>query len=147
YTEARGGLRQELHEAAGVFARNCFWIEFGFGGNDADDEVGVHAVVLCSGRDEISVGNIGKRRFWLGAKNFFGLDGHNFGSGKFSGAAVQSEFVSVPDELVAGDNEALAAFEDDVFGARGGNCEHEKEKSEERKEKPDFPRENAETRR
>ena len=135
-TETRGGPRQKLHEAARIFARDGFGIEFGFGRDNADDEVGVNSMVLCSGRNETPVRNIGERGFRRGVKNLFRFDGDNFGCGDFCRAAGELEFVGITDELIAGDNEALAVFQDDIFSASGLREErrgeqHEKKESEE----------------
>jgi len=117
--ESHGGLREKLHETAGVFAGDGFGIEFRFGGDDADDEVGVHSMMLRGGLNEAGVRNIGKPGTRLGMENFFGLDGDDFVGRKFGRASGELKFVGVADELVAGDDEALAAAKDDVFGAGG----------------------------
>jgi len=133
HAEAGGGLRKKLHEAAGVFAGDGFGVEFRFGGDDADDEVSVHAMMLRRRLNKVGVRNIGER----GAgperrtKKLFRLDGDDFAGGKFGGAAGHGEFVGVADELVAGDENALSALEDDVFGA-GGLREYSDESTEQR---------------
>jgi hypothetical protein len=43
-------------------------------------------------------------------KDFFAFDGEDFAGGKFGGAAGELKLVGVADELVAGNDEALAAF-------------------------------------
>jgi hypothetical protein len=63
-------------------------------------------------------------------ENFFRFDGDDFTGGEFGGAAGELEFVSVADELIAGDDESLTAFEDDIFGAGGCRIEQSEERNQ-----------------
>lgn len=108
--KACGSFRKKLHQAAGIFAGDSFGIEFGFGRDNANDEVGVHAVMFGCGGDERSVRNIGERGFRCGVKNLFRLYGNDLGCGDLGGAAGELELVGSADELISGNDEALATF-------------------------------------
>jgi len=131
HAEAVGGFGEQLHQPAGVFARDGFGIEIGLDGNHAADEVGVHAVFRGGGAYDFRVRRDGRlqarRRRGNGLEDVLGLDAHDVGDGDFDPAASHLQAVFVAEKLVAGDVEAFAAAQDDVFGAGGGGGEEEQE--------------------
>src|SRR5215471_9907202 len=83
-------------------------------------------MMLRGGSDEFRERRARNRGLFFGNKNFLRLDGDNFGGGKFGGTATDCKFVSISDELVSGDGEALPTAKDDIF--RAGRLREEEKK-------------------
>ena len=124
YSQPRRRLRQELHQPARVLARYGLRIKIGFNGDNARDQVRIHAVARRGSFHQFAIGRLHDWFCRRGRKDFFRFDGYNFFRGDFRGAPGHLQTVFVPDELIARHGQPLATAQHYILRSQSRRCEH-----------------------
>jgi len=134
YSEVRGGLRQELHQAARVLGGDRVGIEIRFDSDNTMDEVGVDTVAFGGSADDLLEGGGAAKGLRDRLEDLFGFDADDIFEEHLGHAPFQVETIAITKDFVSSDVQARAAAKDDIIGAsrRGRGKEDDCEQSTDR---------------
>ncbi len=126
------GFGKQLHEPESLLARDGAGIEIRFFGDDAGDQILIHAMLCCGRMNQLEVWyRHGRgRRGRNGCEDVLGFNRGDIGGGHIDNAAGDRQSNAVALQLIAGDVQSDAGFENGIIGARGGSSQCRREDGE-----------------